>query len=121
MSKILLVDDDPGIREVVTYTLQREGFDVDDAADGEAALEKARGGGYDVVILDVMLPLLSGLEVLAELRADPEMNRLGVVVITAQPTHRDDVFAAGADAFFDKPFDPDELVAVIEEVLSRRS
>ena len=116
---MLVADDHAHIRELIRVVLRD--YAVIEAETGPEALSLTYDLRPDVVILDVMLPLLSGLEVLAELRADPEMNRLGVVVITAQPTHRDDVFAAGADAFFDKPFDPDELVAVIEEVLSRRS
>jgi DNA-binding response OmpR family regulator len=67
-----------------------------------------------------MLPLLTGLEVLAEVRSDPEMARVAVIVITAQPAYRDEVLARGADAYFEKPFDPDQLVTVVEEVLSRR-
>src|SRR5205085_9301242 len=81
LPKILLVDDDSGIREVVTYALQREGFEIDAAAVGEAALEQARADAYDVVILDVMLPAMSGIDVCRELRAE---SNVPILMLTAK-------------------------------------
>jgi CheY-like chemotaxis protein len=115
---VLVADDHAHIRELVRVVLRD--YIVVEAANGPEALSLAYEVNPDVVILDIMLPLLSGLEVLAELRGDPEMERLGVIVLTAQPAHRDEALATGADAYFDKPFDPDALVAAVEEVLAKR-
>jgi CheY-like chemotaxis protein len=115
---VLVADDHAHIRELIRVVLRN--YAVVEAENGPEALSRAHELRPDIVILDVMLPLLSGLEVLAELRDDPELARAGVIVITAQPAHRDEALAGGADAYFEKPFDPDELVTVVEEVLSRR-
>ena len=120
MPKILLVDDDPGIREVVTYSLQREGFEVDDAADGEAALEKARDGGYDVVILDVMLPAISGTDVCRQLRAE---SNVPILMLTAKDAEVDRVLGLelGADDYVGKPFSTVERSSSPETVTTKAS
>lgn len=114
---VLVVDDAPHIRELIRVIL-RDTI-VAEAENGEQAILLARELKPDLVILDVMLPLRSGLEVLAEIRGDPELARVGVLVITAQPTTREEALAAGADGYFEKPFDPVELAKAVEEVLRR--
>lgn len=119
MSRILVVDDEPHIVEVVRAYLVRDGHDVVTAADGEAALALARETAPDLVVLDVMLPLRSGFEVLREIRASG--NGAAVIMLTA----RDDVIdrvaglEIGADDYVTKPFEPRELVARVGAVLRR--
>jgi CheY-like chemotaxis protein len=115
---VLIADDHAHIRELIRVVLSE--YAVAEAKNGPEALSLAHELHPDIVILDIMLPLLSGLEVLTDIRADPELERVGVIVMTAQPAHREEAVEAGADAYFEKPFDPDELVSVIEEVMARR-
>ncbi len=119
MPRILVVDDEPHIVDVIRAYLVREGHVVDVASDGDAALESARANGPDLVILDVMLPRRSGFEVLRELRATNSSS--AVIMLTA----RDDVIdrvaglELGADDYVTKPFEPRELVARVGAVLRR--
>src|SRR6266508_1723645 len=114
---ILICDDEPTLRELVRASLDG-GYRFVEASDGLVAIELARELEPDVVILDLMLPRVGGLEVLAELRADEKLRRVPVLVITAWNETREDVLAAGAADFVAKPFDPDELRAAIEKLLS---
>lgn len=115
---ILICDDEPALRELVRATLS-DGYLFAEASDGVLALELAREVEPDAVILDLMLPRLGGLEVLALLQADDQLRTVPVVVITAWNETREDVLAAGASDFVTKPFDPDVLKAAVEDVLSR--
>ena len=118
-SRILVADDEPHIREVVRAYLERESYEVLEAPDGEVALELARTAGLDLLVLDVMLPLRSGFDVLRTLRS--EGSTVGVVMLTA----RDDVIdrvaglELGADDYVTKPFEPREVVARVGAVLRR--
>jgi two-component system, OmpR family, alkaline phosphatase synthesis response regulator PhoP len=119
MAKILVVDDEPHILEVVRAYLVREGHEVSTAADGEAAIERVRAELPDLVVLDLMLPRRSGFDVLRELRAGG--SKAAVIMLTA----RDDVIdrvaglEMGADDYVTKPFEPRELVARVGAVLRR--
>jgi CheY-like chemotaxis protein len=115
---ILICDDEPALRELVRASLN-DGYRFAEASDGVIAIELARELEPDVVILDLMLPRLGGLEVLAHLRADEHLRHVPVLVITAWNETREDVLAAGAADFVSKPFDPDELKAAIEELLRK--
>jgi two-component system OmpR family response regulator len=118
-SRILVADDEPHIREVVRAYLEREGYEVLEAADGEAALEHGRNDELDLLVLDVMLPGRSGFEVLRALRS--EGSNVGVLMLTA----RDDVIdrvaglELGADDYVTKPFEPREVVARVGAILRR--
>jgi two-component system OmpR family response regulator len=118
-ARILVADDEPHIREVVRAYLERESYEVLEAPDGEAALALARTAGLDLLVLDVMLPLRSGFDVLRALRS--EGSNVGVVMLTA----RDDVIdrvaglELGADDYVTKPFEPREVVARVGAVLRR--
>ena len=114
---ILICDDEPALRELVRATLS-DGYLFAEASDGVLALELAREVEPDAVILDLMLPRLGGLEVLAHLQADDQLRTVPVVVITAWNETREDVMAAGASDFVTKPFDPDVLRTAVEELLS---
>ncbi len=115
---ILICDDEPALRELVRASLD-DGYRFAEASDGLVALELARELEPDAVILDLMLPRLGGLEVLAQLQADAQLSRVPVLVITAWNETREDVLAAGAAEFVTKPFDPDTLRAAVKELLNR--
>jgi two-component system response regulator RegX3 len=117
--KILLVDDDPGVLDVVAFMLRREGFDVDEERDGTAALESARATPYDIVILDVMLPGVSGTDVCRSLRAESDVP---IVMLTARDAEIDRVLGLelGADDYVTKPFSTAELLSRVRAILRRR-
>ena len=113
---ILICDDEPALRELVRASLS-DGYRFAEASDGLLAIELAREVEPDVVILDLMLPRLGGLEVLAQLQEDEDLRDVPVLVITAWNETREDVLAAGAADFVAKPFDPEELKTAIEALL----
>lgn len=114
---ILICDDEPALRELVRATLS-DGYRFAEASDGLLALELAHELEPDAVILDLMLPRLGGLEVLAQLQDDEQLRTVPVLVITAWNETREDVLAAGASGFVTKPFDPDVLRTAVEGLLS---
>lgn len=116
--RILLVDDEPRIREVVATYLRRDGYIVETAGDGEIARKGLAGFKPDLVVLDLMLPLVSGIEILTEIRRHGD---LPVIVLTARAEESDRVagLELGADDYVVKPFSPRELVARVRSVLRR--
>ena len=112
-----MCDDDPSLRELVRAVLGGR-YRFIEAADGSEALDLARAERPSLIVLDVMLPGLSGIEVLEELRSTDDLKDIPVVVITAWSHAEIDVQVAGADRFVSKPFDPDELSAAVEELLA---
>jgi two-component system, OmpR family, response regulator RegX3 len=116
---ILLVDDDAGVRDVVAFTLRREGFEVDEERDGPAALESGRSGRYSLVVLDVMLPGLSGIDVCRALRAESDVP---ILMLTARDAEADRVLGLelGADDYVTKPFSSAELLSRVRAILRRR-
>jgi two-component system response regulator RegX3 len=119
VNSVLVVDDDPGVLDVVAFTLRREGFDVDEETDGARALAAARTRAYDLVILDVMLPQLSGTEVCHALRAESDVP---ILMLTARDAERDRVLGldVGADDYVTKPFSSAELLSRVRAILRRR-
>jgi two-component system phosphate regulon response regulator PhoB len=113
---ILICEDEPALRELVRASLDGD-YRFAEASDGYVALQLAQELAPDAVILDLMLPGLSGLEVLAELRADERLREIKILIITAWSENREDLIAAGADDFLPKPFDPDELRRKLEKLL----
>ncbi len=120
MSRILVVDDEPHITDVVSAYLTREGHQVDTAADGDTAFELARAARPDLIVLDVMLPGRSGFDILRELRAQGHDS--AVIMLTARDDLIDRVagLEMGADDYVTKPFEPRELMARIGAVLRRK-
>ena len=119
MSTILLVEDDPDIRELVAYKLSRGGFEVIEAADGLAALQAARTRPPDAVVLDLGLPRLSGIEVCRELRAAPATAAVPIIMLTGavRLQELEQAYAAGASDYLVKPFSPRELQRRVEAAL----
>lgn len=118
---VLVVDDEPDIVDLVSYNLKKEGFEVSSASDGEEALNRIRKGGFDVLILDLMLPGIQGMELCRILRNDPKTKNLPIIMLTAKGEELDRVLGleTGADDYITKPFSPRELVARIRAVLRR--
>jgi two-component system response regulator RegX3 len=116
--RILLADDEPDIVAPVSYALRAEGFEVVAVGDGERALEAARAGGYDAVVLDVMMPKLSGTEVCKRLRAE---SIVPIIMLTAKDAEVDRILGLelGADDYVTKPFSARELASRIRAVLRR--
>lgn len=119
MTSVLVVDDDAGIRGVVRSILEHEEYAIYEAENGEVALAFCAAAHPDVVILDLMLPGMHGLEVLRTLKSDPRTAGSKVVVITALGSSaREEAEANGADGFFAKPFSPIALIQVVEQALA---
>ena len=118
-SSVLVVDDDPGVLDVVSFMLRREGFDVDEESEGTAALAAARDRRYDIVILDVMLPGMSGTDICRELRAESDVP---ILMLTARDAEVDRVLGLelGADDYVTKPFSAVELLSRVRAILRRR-
>lgn len=118
---ILVVDDEADLVELVSYNLKKEGFNVDSAFDGETALTKIRKDRYDLVVLDLMLPGIQGMELCRILRNDPKTEGLPIIMLTAKGEEVDRIVGLemGADDYITKPFSPRELVARVKAVLRR--
>ena len=119
---ILVVDDDPALRDTLAYNLRGEGYLVLTAADGVAALEAARHNTVSLVLLDLMLPRLDGLEVCRQLRAQPGTARVPILMLTARGEETDKIVGLelGADDYVTKPFSPMELARRVDAVIARK-
>ncbi len=121
MKRVLLIEDDRDIVELVRYNLEREGFQVAAATDGATGLAQIRKTPPDLLLLDLMLPKLSGLEICKEIRRDQSLNRLPILMLTARGEEADRVVGLemGADDYVTKPFSPRELGARVKALLRR--
>src|SRR5438876_3229452 len=117
----MVIEDEKEIRDLVRYNLQRAGYRVAAAADGEEGLRQVFAARPDALVLDLMLPGRNGLEILREVRGEPATRDLPVLVLTARATEMDKLlgFEHGADDYLTKPFSPRELVARIQALLRR--
>ncbi len=118
---ILVVDDEADLVELVTYNLSKEGFIVDSALNGETALSKIRKGNYDLLILDLLLPGIQGIEICKILRNEPKTANLPIIMLTAKGEEVDKILGLemGADDYITKPFSTRELIARVKAVLRR--
>ena len=119
---ILVAEDQQHVRSLVEYKLKNIGYNVICVEDGRAALDKALEVVPDLVLLDAMMPLMTGFEVLAALRANDKTKNVAVVMVTAQ-SKEDEILKGldlGADDYITKPFSPNELAARVKTVLIRR-
>jgi len=121
--RVLVVDDEPDIVELVSYNLKKEGFEVSSVPDGEEALAEIKKGKADILILDLMLPGLQGMELCRILRSDPKTKNLPIIMLTAKGEEVDRILGleTGADDYITKPFSPRELAARVKAVLRRIS
>jgi two-component system, OmpR family, response regulator RegX3 len=119
LSRVLVVDDELAIRDALEYALRNEGFEVDGAADGESGLQAALETPYDVVVLDLMLPRMSGTEVCRRLRGE---SAVPIIMLTAKGAELDRVLGleVGADDYVTKPFSMAELIGRIRAIMRRR-
>ncbi len=120
--KILIADDEPYIIRSLSYILQREGIPFDVAKDGEEALQKARQHRPRVLFLDIMMPKKSGLDVCAQIKQDPLLRSIHVIMLTAkgQEDDKQKSRSAGADEYMTKPFSPRQVLARVIELLGSR-
>ena len=119
LATVLICDDEPSLRELIRISLDGP-YRFVEADDGEESLVLARQERPDVVILDMMMPRRSGLEVLSELRREKDLADTRVIVLTAQPATREQALREGADVVMVKPFEPEQITAAVEEVLTHR-
>lgn len=119
--KILLVDDEPDILDLLTYNLEKEGFEVHVASNGREAMEVARKVIPDLILLDVMMPEMDGMETCVEIREEPRLNGVLVAFLTARGEDYSQIagFDAGADDYIQKPVKPRVLVSRVKALLRR--
>jgi DNA-binding response OmpR family regulator len=121
VTAVLVADDDADIRDLVAFKLEQAGLEVITVGDGQAAVEQARARRPALAVLDVSMPLLSGIEVCRMLRADPATAGMLIIMLTARVQEQDvdGGFSAGADDYVTKPFSPRELVSRIQALLTK--
>jgi two-component system phosphate regulon response regulator PhoB len=119
--KILVVDDEPDVTDLVAYHLKAKGFHVETVNDATASISRARTYQPDLLILDIMMPNLSGIQICRILRADSKLSRVPIIFLTAkaEPSDRIEGLESGADDYIGKPFSPKELVLRVESILRR--
>ena len=121
-ARVLVVDDDPVIQKLLKVNFEMEGYEVLSAADGAEGLDQVASGNPDVIILDVMMPKMNGLEVLAALKADSDTDTIPVILLSAK-AQAGDVQAGldrGANAYVTKPFDPLDLLDRVGTLIKRK-
>ncbi len=118
-NRILAVDDSPSMRQMVAFTLKSAGFEVDEAEDGQVALEMAQKGGYDLVLADVNMPNMDGITLVRELRglANYKFTPLLILTTEAGADKKAEGKSAGATGWLVKPFNPEQLVSTVNRVL----
>jgi phosphate regulon transcriptional regulator PhoB len=118
---ILVVDDEADLVELISYNLRKEGFIVDSASDGDTALLKIKKGNYTLLILDLMLPGIHGIELCRIIRNDQKYSSLPIIMLTAKGEEVDKILGLemGADDYITKPFSPREVLARVKAVLRR--
>ncbi|MBJ6371446.1 response regulator transcription factor [Sedimentitalea arenosa] len=121
--KVLLIEDEPNIIEAIRFLLTRDGWQVDTHSDGADAVDVIRAAGPDLVILDLMLPGKSGMDILREVRDIPDLVKLPVLMLTARGQTRDRDMAekAGVSRFMTKPFSNAEVLTAVRDLLAQAS
>ena len=120
MAKILIVDDEPSIRFLIVSALEDEGYELWEASDGLEAFERIQKDKPDVMILDVMMPGMTGYELCAKLKQDPVTKDILIIMLTAKGQEQDRLHSrqAGADYYLRKPFSPMELVEIVASIVN---
>ncbi|MFD1861486.1 response regulator transcription factor [Planococcus chinensis] len=117
MKKILVADDEDILRILIADTLEDD-FWIEEAEDGKEALQKIRENAYDLIILDYMMPYLTGMEVLEQVRKEGNGTRVLMLTAKAQDADREQAILKGADYFMSKPFSPMELLGLVEKIVA---
>lgn len=122
IKKILVVDDEPDVASLLTLLLKSQGYDVVSAADGQEALEKARSGKPDLILLDIMLPKLDGYKVARMLKFDENFRHIPIIMLTAKIQEKDKQtgLEMGADAYVSKPFNTPQLLDLVKDTLVKK-
>ncbi len=117
-NKIIVIEDDPDINKLIVYNLKKEGFIVEQAFDGDEAIERLRSAYFDIVILDIMLPGINGFDICKEIKESDSSSRSFIIVISARSSSQDKLYAhiLGADCYLSKPFKVGTLIEVAKEV-----
>ncbi len=117
--RILIVEDEERIRKVINIIIRGENIEIDEASDGQEALDKVFSQKYDLVILDLMIPEIDGFGVLEKIRNNKDTKELPVVIVSARSSDRDilEGLKGGANYYIPKPFEPQELISSIELIL----
>lgn len=123
MARILIAEDEEVLRMLMVDTLEDEGHELHEAADGQAAINQIMENDYDLILLDYMMPLFTGLEVIEKVRNTHEKSDVKIMMVSAksQQSDKDLVLKSGADYFIAKPYSPLELVQRIEEILNEEN
>lgn len=123
MPRILVVDDEPNIVRLIQVNLERQGYQVEIANNGQQALDKIRASRPDLLVSDVMMPEMDGFELLSNIRRDAALETLPVIMLTAKAQDRDvmEGYTRGADMYLTKPFNPIELVTFAKRLLQGSS
>lgn len=117
MPKILVVDDSPVVKKIVTTTLVKKGFEVREALDGVAALEILLSEKIDLVITDLNMPKMDGLQLTREIRKNPTYKRIPVIMLTTNPSEEQKALEAGANLYLKKPVTSEELISHVQKFL----
>ena len=119
--RILLVDDEEDLRKMLKFRLEAVGYEVNEASDGQEALDKARSAWPDLIILDLMLPKIDGYKVCRMIKFDEKHKHKPVIMFTARAQEKDKLIGKemGADAYITKPFEPEVLLGKIKELLGQ--
>ena len=120
--KILIIDDEENIVQLLILNLMAESFNIDTAYDGEEGLNKVDSFQPDLIILDIRLPKMTGWELCRKIKEDPKYKKISVIILTAsaQRTDRDKAFSLGADEFLSKPFEVKYVIDKIKEILENK-
>ncbi len=123
MPRILAVDDEPNIVRLIQVNLEREGYTVETANNGAQALAKIKANRPDLLVSDVMMPEMDGFELLANVRRDPALADLPIIMLTAKAQDKDvmEGYTRGADMYLTKPFNPNELKQFVKRILQSTS
>lgn len=121
METVLVVEDNEEIAALLKFKLSRSGFDVVHAENGKVGLEAARANRPDIIVLDILMPVMNGLEALKHLKSDPRLMSIPVIILTALGNEKEivDGFELGADDYVTKPFGGEEFLARVKAVLGR--